>query len=154
MLEEKHENLPLMEFTFYTLFLSFNEKDEGLWANSEALHNYYAFPTRFVIMDQWIEFLDIFNTLSLNDEPYRVLSFCSLIPEDELLLETDDTILEVLKIEINSGINSFMNGSKETIDGPRDLELQVRSQRYNQKPLHRLFIQNQINKLVGEIIKD
>lgn len=154
MLEEKHENLPLMEFTFYTLFLSFNEKDEELWANSEALHDYYGFPTRFVIMDQWIEFLDICDTFVLNDKSYRVLSFCSIIPEDELLLETDDTILEVLKIEINSGINSFLNGNKETINGPRDLELQVRSQWYNQKPLHRLFIQNQINKLVEEGVKD
>ena len=154
MLEEKHENLPLMEFTFYTLFLSFNARDEKIWSDSKALHNYYGFPTRFAIMDQWIEFLDIFNTLQLNDKPYRVLSFCSLMPESEILLETDDTILEVLKIEINSGINSFINGNKETIDGPRDLELQVRSQWYNQKPLHRLFIQNQINKLLDKVIED
>lgn len=154
MLEEKQKNLPLMEFTFYTLFLSFNARDEELWSDSKALHNYYGFPTRFAIMDQWIEFLNIFNTLSLNDKSYRVLSFCSLIPEDELVLETDDTILEVLKIEINSGINSFLNKHKETIDGPRDLELQVRSQWYNQKPLHRLFIQNQINKLLDKVIED
>ena len=101
MLEEKHENLPLMGFTFYTLFLSFNARDEEIQSDSKALHNYYGFPTRFTIMDQWIAFLDIFNILSLNDKSYRVLSVCSIIPEDELLLETDDTILEVLKIEIN-----------------------------------------------------
>lgn len=51
MLEEKHENLPLMDFTLYTLFLSFNEKDEEIWADTEALHDYYGFPTRFAIMD-------------------------------------------------------------------------------------------------------
>lgn len=48
----------------------------------------------------WIKLLDICNTLVLNDKSYRVLSFCSIIPEDELLLETNDTILEVLKIEV------------------------------------------------------
>lgn len=34
------------------------------------------------------------------------------------------------------------------------IDLQVRSQWYNQKPLHRLFIQNQINKLLDKIIED
>ena len=52
MLEEKHENLPLMEVIFYTLFLSFNTKDEDIWVDTEALHNYYGFPTRFAIDEQ------------------------------------------------------------------------------------------------------
>lgn len=135
-------------------FISFNIKDEKTWLDLKALENYYQFPNQFFIMDEWSEFVDTFEKLSIADKPYRSLSLCALTPDAVLTLETDDKILEVLKVQIDSKINEHLSGNKKTIAGPLDLELQVRDQWHSQKALHRLFIQQQINRLVDEIKKD
>lgn len=148
--------IDISSFTFFTVFISFNKEDETVWSNSEALESYYKFPEEFIIMDEWLEFVDTFSKLSIVDKCYRSLSLCALRPDAVLTIETDDKVLEILKIEINSQIDNLTNqaNGKETLNNPIELELEIRNQWFNQKPLHRLFIQNQLNKLVNKIVED
>lgn len=146
----------ISSFTFFTVFISFNKENETVWSDLKALERYYKFPEEFIIIDQWLELVDTFSKLSIVDKSYRSLSLCALRPDAILTVETDDKVLELLKIDIYSQIDNLTNqeNGKETLNNSIELELEIRNQWFNQKPLHRLFIENQLNKLVNKIVED